>query len=104
MNSKCEFIVATPAIFIGGGELEKVMGHFPENASLEGGRRACDRRHSSRRLPGSNWSPLGEQWSHDRLPHSPPPTPSGSSAPNPHINRSLVHAYRIRYVLAYPPV
>jgi len=28
MNSKYEFIVATSAIFIGGAELEKVMGHF----------------------------------------------------------------------------
>jgi hypothetical protein len=26
-NSEYEFIVATPAVFICGGELEKVMGH-----------------------------------------------------------------------------
>jgi hypothetical protein len=32
MNSKYEFIVATPAIFIRGGELEKVMGHFLLNS------------------------------------------------------------------------
>jgi hypothetical protein len=31
MNSEYEFIVATPAIFIGGGELEKVMAYFHEN-------------------------------------------------------------------------
>ncbi|HVN81678.1 MAG TPA: hypothetical protein VMW38_22010 [Terriglobia bacterium] len=60
MNSNYEFIVATPAIFIRGGELEKIMRHFYENAVPEGGRRA-----PSRRLPGSTWSPLG-----DRLPHS----------------------------------
>jgi hypothetical protein len=30
MNSEYEFIVATPGIFISGGELEKVMGHFNE--------------------------------------------------------------------------
>jgi hypothetical protein len=34
MNSEYEFIVATPAIFICGGALEKVMGHFYENAVL----------------------------------------------------------------------
>jgi hypothetical protein len=31
MNSEYEFIVATPAIFIGGGDLKKVMGHSYEN-------------------------------------------------------------------------
>jgi hypothetical protein len=31
-NSEDEFIVATPAIFIRGGEPEKVMGDFHENA------------------------------------------------------------------------
>jgi hypothetical protein len=45
--------VATSAIFICGGELEKVMAHFHENTSLEGGRRA-----PSRRPPTSNGSPL----------------------------------------------
>jgi len=39
---------------------------FHENELFKGGHRASDRRHPSRRLPGSKKSPLG-----DRLPHSP---------------------------------
>jgi hypothetical protein len=34
IDSGNESIVATPAIFIGGGELEKVMGHFHERVFI----------------------------------------------------------------------
>jgi len=39
MNSNYEFIVATPVIFNRDSELEKMMGHFHENAVLGGGSR-----------------------------------------------------------------
>ena len=35
MNSEFEFIVATPAIFLRGRELDEVMGHFYENGRLK---------------------------------------------------------------------
>jgi hypothetical protein len=46
MNSKYEFIVATPAILIRAGELEKVVGHLDENAHLQVDAALRDRRRS----------------------------------------------------------
>ena len=60
------------------------MSGFHENASFEGGRRA-----PSRRLPGRNWSPLG-----DRLPHSPRP-PFSSAVVN--LRRSWGAFMKIRF-------